>query len=276
MSVDYGVTFACYNQWDYTKQCLNSLFASGVTPERVVVVDNCSTDGTTRELEQFKLRRVVKNSANWGCGVAWNQGITELQTEWIVVMNNDVVVSADWVRTLIDASCRAGLKIASPPIVNGDCPATSIGYAERSAADANLRNHVRRGLAHGVAMLIHTSVFKQIGLFRPEPRMMGFEDTLFFHEALRAGIPIGTVGTGWLHHFGSITQMALKAERGLSSKEGLGMRDAHRTLGLSWFGRKLKKAEKLRLESRYRSEELSKFGLTLNSWQMTGKPIVWL
>jgi N-acetylglucosaminyl-diphospho-decaprenol L-rhamnosyltransferase len=274
--MDFGVTFACYNQWPYTKQCVDSLLSVGVQPSQIVAVDNHSSDETVERLQTYGLKRVVRNRSNLGCGVAWNQGITELQSEWTIVMNNDVLVTPGWAEGLINGAVYAGLGVASPSIVNGDRPLVAFDYANRSQQDEALHRHVRQGLAHGVAMAIHESVFMKAGLFRAQPSMMGFEDTLFFHEVQRSGISIGTVGAAWMHHFGSITQLAMKAERGLREDQGLGSRGANRSLGLSWLGRKKMKWRKRSLEKRYRQYELSRFGLTLNSWQLEGHSTTWL
>ncbi|MFY8129784.1 MAG: glycosyltransferase family 2 protein, partial [Burkholderiaceae bacterium] len=43
---DYALTFACYNQLDYTRLCVESLVKHGTPLSRVVAVDNGSTDDT--------------------------------------------------------------------------------------------------------------------------------------------------------------------------------------------------------------------------------------
>jgi len=70
------------------------------------------------------------------------------------------------------------------------------------------------------------------------PGLWGYEDTLFFHQLDRAGIATAITGASWLHHFGSITVSALKQERGLSGRQGLGARDNYRLLGKSVLQRK--------------------------------------
>ncbi len=43
---DRSVTFACYNQLDYTRQCVESLVRHGFDLSQLAVVDNASQDGT--------------------------------------------------------------------------------------------------------------------------------------------------------------------------------------------------------------------------------------
>ncbi|WP_245395100.1 glycosyltransferase family 2 protein [methane-oxidizing endosymbiont of Gigantopelta aegis] len=72
--LDYVVTFACYNQVEYTRQCIESMVRQGDDLSRLVVVDNGSTDDTRNYLQSLSLGGLILNSANLGCGVAWNQG----------------------------------------------------------------------------------------------------------------------------------------------------------------------------------------------------------
>ena len=81
-------------------------------------------------------------------------------------------------------------------------------------------------MPHAVCVAIHESVWMDIGYFASVPGLWGFEDTLFFHSARKAGIASGITGASWLHHYGSITLSAMKRERGLTGKQGLSDRRA--------------------------------------------------
>ncbi len=258
----YAVTFACYNQVEYTRQCVESMVRHGPDLSRVVVVDNASQDATRAYLEAQPFGARIYNRQNLGCGVAWNQGALALQADWTVVMNNDVVVTAGWLERLIGAAESRGLLVASPALIEGeldyDLDAWVAGPGQRMA------QAIRPGAHHAVCMAIHRSVWDRIGYFRATPSLWGYEDALFFHEVHRAGIPTAVVGASWLHHFGSITLSALKRERGLSQAEGLSARDSFRLLGQSWFARKMTKLKRLQRERAWRAEELARYGTTLH------------
>ena len=87
---EYTVTFATLNCLEYTKLCIDSLIASGVSANRIVAVDNASTDGTQEYLQSLKLGNVILNRQNLSCGAAWNQGILAHQSEWTIIINNDI------------------------------------------------------------------------------------------------------------------------------------------------------------------------------------------
>lgn len=266
---DYAITFACYNQVDYTRQCVDSLVKHGTDLSRVVVVDNGSTDDTRNYLQTLPLGGRVFNQGNLGCGVAWNQGALALQAEWTVVMNNDVLVSAGWLDSLVASARQHGLLFVCPALVEGPLDYDFDTFAVD--ASARMRDVVRRGARHGVCMLVHRSVWDQIGYFQPTPSLWGFEDTLFFNQLDRAGIPSGTVGSSWLHHYGSITQKAMKQERGLSDKQGLSDRHNYRLLGQSFIERKWKKHQRVKQLKAWNTQERADFGLCLHGVRENGR-----
>ena len=270
---DYALTFACYNQVDYTRQCIDSMLRHGTPLERLIVVDNGSKDATRAYLETLPLGGRIWNKDNLGCGVAWNQGALALQAEWTVIMNNDVLVSPGWIESLIGAANEHHLKIVSPSMVEG-----KLGYDfEKVAASGStqMRHVVRNGWCHAVCLLVHKSVWTEIGYFQPIPKLLGFEDAMFFNEMEKAGISHGTTGASWLHHYGSITQSAMKQERGLREKDDLAYRYNHRLLHQTWLTRKLKKHDRNRRLAAWSKQELQDFGMTMHG-KFNGTDIDWV
>ncbi|MGZ5055888.1 MAG: glycosyltransferase family 2 protein [Methylobacter sp.] len=266
--IDYAITFACYNQVEYTRQCVDSMIKHGVDLSRLVVVDNGSTDETRSYLETLPLGGRIFNKANLGCGVAWNQGALALQSEWTIIMNNDVLVSHGWIENMINAAEQNDLKIISPALIEGPLDYDFEAFAIESST--KMKNALRLGDRHAVCLAVHKSVWLEIGYFQPIPKLLGYEDTMFFHEADKAGIAIGMTGGSWLHHYGSITQSAMKQERGLSDKDGLGYRYNYRLLQQSWLERKLKKIRRIRQQKLWREQELAQFGMSMHGIRENG------
>lgn len=258
----FSITFACHNAVAYTRLCLESLVRNNVPLERLVVVDNGSTDDTASLLQSYPLGQLIRNRQNLGCGVAWNQGALALQSEWSIIMNNDVLVPAGFFQSLIQSARTHGLLIASPALIEGDQDYPFEDFAASSSQ--RMHSCLRPGFPHAVCMAIHQSVWQEIGYFSPNPSLWGYEDTLFLHHARQKNLPMATVGAAWLHHFGSITQNEIRRERGLSSRQSLGSRTNYRLLHQSWLTRKLEKIRRKRLLARYRAQELSRFQMTLH------------
>lgn len=261
---NYTITFACYNQLDYTKQFIASLDREEVDFSRIVAVDNGSTDGTREWLGQQGFGAVVLNDRNLGCGAAWNQGALAIQSKWTVVMNNDVICARGWLSNLLVSAEENQLQIASPAMVEGE-----LNYdfdALVAKAKTSMKGYVRYGSPHAVCMAIRDDVWNEIGYFMPVPKLLGYEDAIFFLRAREAGLKTGTCSDSWLHHYGQVTQNAMRLEKKLKEREGLGNRNLMRLyMAQSWTGRKLAQFHRkklLRAQSKY---ELGKYEQTVHA-----------
>ena len=179
MTPNYTITFACYNQLDYTQQFIASLDRTEVDFSRIVAVDNGSTDGTRDWLQQQGFGAVILNQRNLGCGAAWNQGALAIQSKWTIVMNNDVVCEPGWLTNLLKAAEQHHLKIASPSMIEGALNYNQPDFVRQ--ARAQMQGYVRQGVAHAVCMAIHEDVWNDIGYFMPVPKLLGYEDASFFN-----------------------------------------------------------------------------------------------
>ena len=182
---DYSITFACYNSVEYTKKCVNSLMASGTLMSRVVVVDNGSHDGTQNYLKTQPFGEVIFNKTNLGCGIAWNQGALAQQAEWTIIMNNDVLVTRGWAERLIESARELDVRVISPAMIEGPLDYDFQEFAEE--AERRMSGVSRLGAKHAVCLAVHKSVWEDIGYFTPKPRLLGYEDTIFFNE-LKLGL----------------------------------------------------------------------------------------
>lgn len=269
----YSITFACYNQVEYTRQCVDSMVRNGLDLGRLVVVDNGSSDDTRDYLRNLPLGGMIFNQANLGCGVAWNQGALVQQAEWTIIMNNDVLVAAGWIENLIDTAERHGLKMISPGLIEGALDYDFDAFAAQAAVKMN--DVLRAGRCHAVCVAVHRSVWMEIGYFQPVPKLLGFEDTLFFNAAEKAGVAMGTTGSSWLHHFGSITQKAMKQEKSLPEKDGLANRYNYRLLQQSWLERKIRKIRRNKQQRQWRLQEVGGHGMSLHGLREGGN-FIWI
>jgi N-acetylglucosaminyl-diphospho-decaprenol L-rhamnosyltransferase len=270
---NYSVTFATLNCLNYTQQCIESLLASGVNASRIVVVDNASTDGTKEYLQQIGLGDVILNRQNLSCGAAWNQGVLAQQSEWTIVMNNDIVVAPGFVQRLIDFATLNQLKLVSPARIDGISDYDFLQFSEE--AQITTAKAVRWGSSNAICMCIHWSLFNQIGFFRANPNLFGFEDGLFFNDVRKHGISHATTGSVWIHHFGSVTQQHMKMVLGKTTKEVLVKVNDRKLYGQSWFERKLYRHRLKRSHLAWREQELSEFGMTLHGTRVQSA-FVWL
>ena len=105
MASKVSVTVVTYNSGRFIRRCLESVLTQSYANLEIVVVDNASTDGTTDILEQFEDRcHIVYNQENIGFAAAQNQAIRLSSGEWVLTLNPDVLLLADFVDALVAAT----------------------------------------------------------------------------------------------------------------------------------------------------------------------------
>lgn len=271
--MDYTITFATYNCLDYTRQCLDSLLKSGTRPEQIIAVDNGSTDGTREYLQSAPLGQAILNRDNLSCGAAWDQGILARQSEWTIVMNNDIVVTDGFAERLINYARTHNLRVLSPARVDGQLDYDFDAFAQE--AQQSMSEVVRQPSANLICLLVHWSVFMEIGFFRVTPKLLGFEDGIFFHDLRKAGVAHATTGHVWIHHFGSVTQEYMKMALGIPSRDVLVKVKDRQLLNQSWIERKLYRHRLKQSLRQWRQSELAAHGKTLHGVRQD-QAFVWL
>jgi GT2 family glycosyltransferase len=101
---DMSIVLVCWNNKDYLKPCLESLYESGLKSSfEVVVTDNGSTDGSQAILaDYFPDVKIIQNDQNVGLGKASNQGIEVTTGRYVLLLNNDTLVNANALDSLVD------------------------------------------------------------------------------------------------------------------------------------------------------------------------------
>ncbi len=85
----YSVVIPAYNAAKTIEEALQSILAQNVPPERIVVVDDGSTDDTGAHAEALDRRVTVIRQRNQGCGAATTAGIAAVTTPLIGFLDSD-------------------------------------------------------------------------------------------------------------------------------------------------------------------------------------------
>lgn len=111
-----------WNLAEMTASCVSSLVDDGVPPERIVVVDNGSSDDSVRRLTEAHPRCVhVPLERNVGYAKAANEGARALPSETYVFVNNDAFVHTPRsTALLVDEVSRDRVGFAVPRLLNED------------------------------------------------------------------------------------------------------------------------------------------------------------
>ena len=97
-----SVQIVTYNSLKYLDDCLKSLFNQTFKDFEVMVIDNYSTDGTLEFLRaQYPSVYLFHNLKNLGFAQAHNQGFSLFKSEFILVLNPDVILEPDFLEKLL-------------------------------------------------------------------------------------------------------------------------------------------------------------------------------
>ncbi|MDI7246793.1 MAG: glycosyltransferase [Bacillota bacterium] len=225
-----SIIILCYNQVDYTTACVESVLRHTPEPVELVFVDNGSTDGTRSYLDSLLSRtgdatchppasitdiKIVRNDRNLGFAGGVNQGIREAAGDFILLLNNDVIVTPGWLgglHTCALRSTRIGLVGPMSNYVVGPQQVLDPHYDLRKLdeyAMAFARKHAGRLMkvsrVIGFCMLVRREVIDRIGGFDVTFGTGNFEDDDFCLRAIIAGFDVVIAGDVFVHHFGSIS-----------------------------------------------------------------------
>jgi len=186
-----------WNRVDLVCSLLENLQRQTRRPNRALVVDNGSSDGTPAIARQLGAECIALDR-NMGFAAAVNEGISRADTDWILILNNDVVLQPDWLETLLttatthDAAFAVGKLLQPEGMLDGSWDLVSRGaYAWRCGyerPDGGIWSERRMiALAPMTAALFHQRVFNKIGLL--ETRFESYyEDVDFGIRCALAGL----------------------------------------------------------------------------------------
>jgi GT2 family glycosyltransferase len=98
-----------WNGKRFLQNCIRSILAQSYRNYEFIIIDNCSTDGS-REflLQQYNHDQILLNEVNLGyCGGA-NLGIRKTKGEYVLILNPDIILHADFLSHIIEAVERDG------------------------------------------------------------------------------------------------------------------------------------------------------------------------
>ncbi|MGO8876545.1 MAG: glycosyltransferase [Acidimicrobiales bacterium] len=97
------IVIPVHNNWALTANCLRSIAEDPcATPYAVVVVDDGSTDETSRMLKLVKGVETVRLQPNGGFVHAVNAGLAAARGRYVVLLNNDTIVRPGWLDALVE------------------------------------------------------------------------------------------------------------------------------------------------------------------------------
>jgi len=248
-----SIVILTHNQLEYTKKCIESIFTHTKEPFELIVVDNGSADGTVEYLEREGGRRrtedggqrtedggrktegrgqrpgvrikIIKNVENLGFAAGNNQGMAAARGDYILLMNNDIVVTPGWLEQMVscaERNSKSGIVGPMSNYVSGPQLVENVPYNIKTLegldgfatkfSDQYGGKTQRILRVVGFCMLIKRAVINKIGGMDGRYGLGNFEDDDFSLRATLAGFESWIAEDCFIHHFGNRTFIGAKID----------------------------------------------------------------
>lgn len=205
-----------YDQLYYTKLAIDSLYE--YTPGEdfeFICVNNGSSDGTQEYLEKIPDIKLIHFEKNVGGDRAFNEALKYAEGEYLVFLNNDVVLTKDWLAqliTIMESDPKIGVVV---PACNSApnyqvVPATynTIRELHEVTKLYNQSNPFR--WQERLRLMLYTAIFrtkelKAMGGLDERYSPGGFDDDDLTFRYRRAGYKLIFTTDTYIHHYGGVT-----------------------------------------------------------------------
>ena len=228
-----SIIIPVYNALSMTKTCLRSIYNETRDLEfEIIIVDNASDDGTYEWLMEEKGKhsnlKIFRLDRNIGFGPAVNFGIQRCKGEFVVILNNDTIVSPGWLDNLLAvAKADPSVGIVSPvtnyvgegpqiDVQAQNLPPDPIAIAQYAKSIVNRTDvYYEPNRLVFFCVLIRRELIDLIGYLDEGYEKGNFEDDDYCLRARMAGYRLAIAKNSFVYHHGSAT---FKANRISHSK----------------------------------------------------------
>lgn len=218
-----SVLIVNYNGKDFLKPCLDSVLAQTFKDFEIILVDNCSSDLSiefVKNLYDDKRLKLYSLDSNKGFAGGNNYAFSMSSGEYIVLLNNDVVVEGNWLEELYSfISVRPDAGIVQSLVLTEGIPEK---YYKKNGT-VNLLGHNIMEIfnigsdgigeifqATGCSMIIRRSAIEKFGYLFPDEYFAYAEDTFLCFRIKFAGLNIYHNAKSIVHHKGGATSDKIK------------------------------------------------------------------
>jgi ADP-heptose:LPS heptosyltransferase/GT2 family glycosyltransferase len=219
MTPTYTIVVVCHNRLELTQRCLNSVgrasarFGDSPIDAEIIVTDNASTDGTRQWLKDVQNEftpplRLVANPTNQGFLAPCNHALTLARGEFLVLLNNDMVVCPGWLEGL-----RAPF-LADPRMAITGIRDTCTTISPQLVGTKG----TRLDYIEGSCLMIPTALARKHGLFSTYLKFAYWEDADLSLRLREQGYHIATVSLPMNHNKrGNTTAIVPEARQHLAA-----------------------------------------------------------
>lgn len=215
-----SIIIPTFNQAEFLIQCIASIEAHTPEPHEIIVVDNASTDDTAACLRRQSVPiRYARLEVNCGFAGGVNYGIMMAKGETIVILNNDILVTPNWLTHMLrclDSDPQIGAVGPVTNYISGEqqitVPYEDVKEMWEFAAGHNVPDEGKWREADrlvGFCLLLHRDVLHRIGYLDEGYRIGNYEDDDWIIRLRLTGRKLFIAGDSFIHHFGSVSMKQL-------------------------------------------------------------------
>lgn len=222
-----SIVIVTFNNWSYTKQCLESLIRNNEYQNlEIIIVDNASTDETKIQLARLSNPniKVLFSPENLGFAGGNKAGCNLATGEYIILLNNDTIVTQNWVEKLIKPLREnEHIGMAGPvsnSVGNDQMLDFCISNPLFGASDLWLQdfNQFNRGKFRYTDLLgfycvaIKREIYEKVGDLDTNYGIGMFEDDDYCESVKSLGYKLVIVEDVFVYHHGSVSFKKLQSE----------------------------------------------------------------
>jgi len=222
----FSIILLNHNNVHYTIDCIESIQKSSYPSYEIIVVDNASEKDEVGILrKKFSKVRVIASKTNHWFAEGNNLGVRHAKGKYIVILNNDTIVSKDWLKKVAGtfkdpliaiAQCRMYAKFSKEKYFYDNNNMQSLVGTPL----LNKNNYDENGLkdsflAIGCALIYPYELFKEPF---DKDYLINAEDTSLAFQARIRGYKVKEIKDSVIYHLGNVT-MKKKSTKGFWLKE---------------------------------------------------------
>jgi len=238
----YDVVVVNFNGRKIISRCLDSVYKSSILPQKVIVVDNASSDESVSFIkDKFPHVKITESKENLGFGRGNNLGMKHSTAEFILFLNSDVILDKGCAKKLLEGFERDDVAVLDPIIYKGwektkNQPLYAFGAELNESGFAyalmdKTKNCLDLNNFSAACVMTRAGIIKKIRF--EEDFFLYYEEPILSVNFLKRGYKIGRIKEAKCYHLESFSSPE-KAAGGVAFRQFYGVQNRHFMLAKHW------------------------------------------